>query len=149
MNDIFNQDDNRNLQHRLAKLTADTRPQWGKMNAAQMVLHCQKPVDVATGDLVMKRGLLGLLLGKWIKNKFLKEQKLQKNSLTAPQFKIVDTPEFEAEKAKLMAQIRTFGEVGSDVIANKTHPIFGFMTDSEWGRLQYLHLDHHFTQFGL
>jgi hypothetical protein len=29
------------------------------------------------------------------------------------------------------------------------HPIFGVMTESEWMRWAYLHLDHHLRQFGL
>jgi len=149
MNNIFVHDDNQQLLTRLERLTSDTKPLWGKMNASQMVLHCQKPMDVATGKLVLNSGLFGFLFGKWAKNKFLKESGFAKSSPTAPQFKIRETPEFEAEKTVLMELIRRFGTTGTDVIANKKHPFFGLMTDDEWGRLQYLHLDHHLKQFGL
>lgn len=149
MHDIFNPDDNKNLLDRLDRLTADTRPGWGKMNASQMVLHCQKPLDVATGKLPLKSGLLGFLFGKMVKNKFLREGQIGKNSPTVAQFKIVETPEFETEKATLASLIRQFGEKGPSIIANKKHPFFGRMTDEEWGVLQYVHLDHHLRQFGV
>jgi hypothetical protein len=29
------------------------------------------------------------------------------------------------------------------------HPIFGVMTEQEWLRWGYLHMDHHLRQFGL
>ena len=147
--DIFNQQANQSLQDRLQRLKIDTMPVWGKMNAAQMVLHCQKPLDVSDGKLVLNRSLIGFLFGRMAKNSFLKKDALSKNMPTAPQFKITHNPEFEKEKQVLMDVIKKFGDVGPKVIVNKKHPFFGTMTDDEWGILQYKHLDHHFTQFGL
>lgn len=118
------------------------------MNAAQMVLHCQKPLDVAEGTLQLPHSFLGKLFGKMVKNKFLSGKPIGKNGPTAKQFLVKGNPEFEKEKAVLMEQIKRFGQKGPDVVANKTHPFFGAMTDDEWGRLQYVHLDHHLTQFG-
>jgi hypothetical protein len=119
------------------------------MNAAQMVLHCQKPLDVADGKLVLKRSLIGFLFGKLAKNSFLKNEEFQKNLPTAPQFRITNTPEFDSEKQVLMGLVKKFGTVGPQVLVNKKHPFFGTMTDEEWGILQYKHLDHHLKQFGL
>ncbi len=30
-----------------------------------------------------------------------------------------------------------------------THPVFGDLTQGEWGRWGYRHMDHHLTQFGV
>lgn len=149
MTNIFDAADNQSLQNRLQQLTADTTPIWGKMNASQMVLHCQKPLDVADGKLILNRSLIGLLFGKMAKNSFLKNDEFQKNLPTAPQFKINHDPEFDHEKQVLMDLIKKFGTVGPKVLVNKKHPFFGTMTDDEWGILQYKHLDHHLRQFGL
>ncbi|WP_298155455.1 DUF1569 domain-containing protein [Flavobacterium sp.] len=149
MGDIFNPDDNNNILQRLEKLSSTTQPLWGKMNASQMLLHCQKPMDVATGKLNLKHGLIGWLFGKIAKKSFLKKQGFGKNSPTAPQFKIVETPDFDQEKITLVQEVKAFGEKGPAIIVNKTHPFFGFMSDGEWGSLQYLYLDHHLKQFGL
>src|SRR3954470_22181959 len=98
MANIFDKQANQELSERLGKLTPETKPLWGKMNAAQMVLHAQKPLDVALGKLMIKGGLLGFLFGKMAKNGFLKNNGFSKNSPTAPAFKISGTPDFEKEK---------------------------------------------------
>ncbi len=146
---IFNQEENLKLQQRIEGLESRTQPVWGKMNAAQMVLHCQKPLDVADGKLILKRSLIGFLFGKMAKNDFLKKDEFKKNLPTAPQFKIETTPEFEKERSILLELVKKFGTMGPKVIVNKKHPFFGTMTDEEWGILQYKHLDHHLKQFGL
>lgn len=148
MKSIFNQTDNQELQSRLSKITSDTPANWGKMSAAQMVLHCQKPLDVAEGTLQLPHSFIGKLFGKMVKNKFLSGKPLGKNGPTAKQFLVKGNPEFEKEKEVLMEQIRRFGEKGPEAVANKTHPFFGTMTDDEWGKLHYVHLDHHLMQFG-
>lgn len=149
MTNIFDAADNQSLQDRLKQLTADTTPIWGKMSAAQVVMHCQKPLDVADGKLILNRSLIGFLFGKMAKNSFLKKDEFDKNLPTASQFRITDNPEFEDEKQTLMELIKKFGTVGPKVLVNKKHPFFGTMTDEEWGILQYKHLDHHLRQFGL
>jgi hypothetical protein len=149
MANIFDKNANRQILERLEKLTADTTPQWGKMTAPQMVLHAQKPLDVALGKLMLKSNLIGFLFGKMAKSSFLKNKGFGKNSPTAPQFKITTDPDFETEKKKLMEIVASFGEIGPSIIANKKHPFFGEMTEEEWGILQFLHLDHHLQQFGL
>jgi uncharacterized protein DUF1569 len=149
MANIFNTEDNKSILQRLEKLSANAKPLWGKMNVSQMLLHCQKPLDVATGKLVLKHGLIGWLFGKMAKKSLLKNLGFGKNSPTAPEFKIAETPDFEKEKKTLMDLVKEFGKKGPDVIVNKTHPFFGLMTDEEWGVLQYVHLNHHLKQFGL
>lgn len=149
MKDIFDKESNQQLVERLEKLTAGSKPLWGKMNVSQMLWHCQKPLDVVTGSLQLKGGLLGFLFGKMAKNNFLKSQGFSKNSPTHPKFKTVDTPEFETEKSQLIAMVKKFGEKGAAVIATTKHPFFGEMTEGEWGNLMYIHLDHHLKQFGV
>ena len=146
MENIFVKEDNRELLQRLEKLTPKSRPLWGKMNVCQMVSHCQKPLDVADGSLKLKRSFLGMLFGKMAKNNFLKN-KIRKNLPTHPSFKVEDTPDFETEWGTLISLVKKFGEKGPEVIATKKHPLFGEMTEEEWGVLQYKHLDHHLKQF--
>jgi hypothetical protein len=149
MTNIFDAADNGSLQIRLQQLTPDTTPIWGKMNAAQVVMHCQKPLDVADGKLILKRSLIGFLFGKMAKNSFIKKDEFDKNLPTAAEFKITNQPEFEKEKQILLESIKKFGAVGPKVLVNKKHPFFGMMNDEEWSILQYKHLDHHLRQFGL
>ena len=149
MQSIFNSRTNTELLGRLEKLTPQSHPLWGKMNVGQMAWHCQQPLNVATGVLPLKKGLLGFLFGKMAKNGFLKNKGFSKNSPTHPKFKTEVTPDFETERNILVNQVKTFGEKGPDIIANKKHPFFGLMSDDEWGSLFAIHLDHHLTQFGV
>ena len=148
MANIFNKEDNNELLTRLEKLTVESKSLWGKMTVAQMILHAQKPLEVALGKLTLNKGLLGFLFGKMAKNSFLKKDGFSKNSMTAPQFKINFEPDFEKEKNELTRIVSDFGVTGPVIIANKHHPFFGKMTDEEWGKLHYIHLDHHLKQFG-
>ena len=149
MSDIFNRQANAEILERLSKLTQDSKPLWGKMTVAQMLWHCQKPLEVTTGKLPLQGGLRGFLFGKMAKNSFLKNKGFSKNSPTHPKFKMVGTPDFETEKQALINSVTAFGQTGTGIIAIQKHPFFGPMSEQEWGALHYIHLDHHLKQFGL
>jgi hypothetical protein len=149
MANIFNPEDNFELLQRLDTLQPNSVRLWGTMTVGQMLNHCQKPMEVCDGTLILKQTLLGKLLGKKIKEKFLKSSHLKKNMPTAKEFKIDVEKDFQKEKAKIKEQIIRFGNLGPSVIKNKKHPFFGNMTDEEWGILHYKHLNHHFNQFGV
>jgi len=148
MKSIFNKEDNQELLERINKLTPDSRGLWGEMTVAQMLLHSQKPLDVAEGQLELKQTLIGFLFGGMAKRNFLKASDFKKNMPTDSRFVIKSNPDFEKEKEVLRNQIVRFGEMGTSIIANTKHPFFGEMTEEEWGNLQYKHLDHHLKQFG-
>ena len=116
------------------------------MNCAQMLAHCQKPFLLAFGELKMKRGLVGKLLGGWAKKKFIvSEDPFGKNSPTDPQFRMTGTFDFEREQAGLIALVKRYGEEGAQ--ATDPHPFFGPLSANEWDRLMWKHIDHHLRQF--
>jgi len=133
---------------RIEAIRPGTQPQWGEMTCAQMLAHCQKPFDVAAGELILKRRLIGRLLGGWAKRRFVVgEAPFGKNSPTDPAFIIRDERDFEEEKAALLGRVKRYGEHG--VITRDPHPFFGPMSAEEWDRLLWKHLDHHLRQFGV
>lgn len=71
---------------RLDALRPDARRAWGKMDAAQMLAHCQQPLRVALGELQLKRMLIGFLFGRLAKKKLLAPQPWKPGMPTAPQF---------------------------------------------------------------
>lgn len=149
MKSIYNADDNQEIIARINKLTPESQALWGKMNAAQMLSHCQAPMDVAFGDLNLKANFLMQLLGKMVKGKMLKSAEFKKNSPTAPAFIRNEPCDFEQSKKDLIARINKFSEQGQKAIKNTKHPFFGEMTHAEWDQLQSMHLDHHMRQFGV
>ena len=149
MENIFDSSDSESLLERIERLTAESKPEWGKMTVSQMMWHCQRPMEVATQKLKLKRGLFGILFGRIAKKGFLKKRGFDKNLPTVPEFKPDLKPEFENEKRSLTEMVRQFGQAGPKVLATNKHPFFGEMSDDEWGQLLYLHTDHHLRQFGV
>ncbi|MCB9879073.1 MAG: DUF1569 domain-containing protein [Planctomycetes bacterium] len=133
---------------RLDALRPESARQWGKMDAAQMLAHCQRPLQVALGELPLKRGLLGLLFGRMAKKMLLASRPWKQGMATAPEFVVADARDFAREHAALRALVVRFGEGGPAALTKRPHPFFGPLTDAEWQALQWRHLDHHLQQFG-
>lgn len=134
---------------RISKLSPESRPLWGKMNVSQMLHHSQAPLMVATGKMVLKQSVIGILFGRMAKKKLLQPRPFKNNLPTAPEFKVVDSsPDFYKEREILVELIRQFS--GAGPLSNRgKHPFFGSMSEEEWDLLQWKHLDHHLRQFGV
>lgn len=137
------------LIRRVGVLRPESRPVWGKMTVAQMLAHCQVPLRVASGELKLKRSLIGVLFGRWAKKKLLADRPFERNLPTAPEFLVRDERSFETERAKLVACIQRFHDRGESGITREPHPFFGKLGPGEWQMLQWKHLDHHLRQFGV
>lgn len=149
MNSIYDKTTTDGYIARINKLTPESKAQWGKMDAAQMLSHCQAPIDFAFGHIPIKSNFIMRLLGKMIKGKMLKSGEFKKNSPTAPAF-IRNTPcDFEQSKKDLIDKINVFSDKGTAAIKTTKHPFFGEMTYDEWSKLHTMHLDHHLKQFGV
>ena len=138
------------LQHRLARLEAGNVRHWGKMNAAQMLAHCSKGVEMAAGELCPERVLIGRMIGRLMKRAVLGDDKpMRRDSPTSKELLVADSPDFEAEKARLSSLIGRFVEAGPAGCTSHPHAFFGPLNPDEWGILMYKHLDHHLRQFGV
>ena len=146
---LFDPIDNLEIIKRINNLNEKMTPEWGSMTVSQMLWHAQRPLQVAHGELKIKRGLIGLLFGKLAKKKVMGEKPLEKNLPTVPSFRNKEEPPFEKSKEDLIAIVRRFSEKGPEAIIKGPHPFFGNLTIQEWDILQWKHLDHHLRQFGV
>lgn len=136
--------------NRLDKLSNTTKPQWGKMNAAQMMAHLSIPYDYAYGKKENKPSFFGkLMLKLFVKNTVVGDKPYSKNSRTSPDFIVADERDFEKEKARLIANIKETEAKGTAYFEGKDSGAFGKLTSRQWSVQFYKHLDHHFTQFGI
>ena len=71
MKNIFNQMDIGEILNRIDKLSPNSKPQWGKMDVAQMLAHCSFFQDIAMGNSFPPRGWLGVLIGKFANELFI------------------------------------------------------------------------------
>jgi hypothetical protein len=131
---------------RINRLTAESQARWGKMNAAQMLAHCQAQMRVALGDEVLKHSIMGKIFGSWARKKVLEGKPYAHNLPTAPSFRILNLPDFAQSQKGLIEMI---GRFNRDQITKEPHPFFGRMTVEEWAKGTWKHLDHHLCQFGV
>ena len=148
MNNLFDTPDAVGLLARLTKLTPNSAPSWGKMNVAQMLAHCQVPLEVAIGEKKLKRTFIGFLFGNIAKKQLTNDKPFGKSMPTDPSFVVKDERDFISEFQKLDLLIKRFNESDKLAVAARSHPFFGKMTPDQWGILLWKHLDHHLRQFG-
>ncbi|WP_162418629.1 DUF1569 domain-containing protein [Cyclobacterium roseum] len=137
------------LMARVALLTAQTKPSWGRMNATEMLHHC----NLANQRILSwnKPVLPGSFKQKALKFLILHIlPSFPKNVKTAAPFETkgkIKPEVFEEEKLLFVSCLQQFAEPGQGFTA--PHPFFGPLNTKEWGKVVWLHVDHHLRQFGL
>ena len=150
MKNIFNEAERNEILQRIEKLTPETQPLWGKMNVTQMLAHCTLAAQMPTEEVKPKSvGFPISILGSMLKTRILNATEFRKNSPTSPELKVAEPKEFQQEKVNFISAIKKLSEGGEKVATAAKHPFFGKMTAKEWGRINYVHADHHLKQFGV
>ena len=143
---LFDTATKQNIIGRIHKLTPQSMAQWGKMNVPQMLAHCQMPLGVATGKHTLKSNFLLRLLGPFFKSKLFNDEPFKRNLPTDKSFIIANPQEFEKEKQNLIDMINSFSAAS---MSGEKHPFFGKLTNEEWSKGTWKHLDYHLIQFGV
>jgi uncharacterized protein DUF1569 len=149
MNSLFTAEHAQEVIARLERISPDQKPVWGKMNAAQMMAHCNETMEVARGIKHLKRGFISYVLGSMIKKHFYNDAPTRKNSPTHPTFIKAGQHGLDTERAALITHIRAFQEGGPEKCTDAPHGFFGKITKEQWGQGMYKHMDHHLQQFGV
>lgn len=136
--------------NRLEKLNYMSKPQWGKMNVAQMLAHLNVAYDLTYDRIPYKSSFFKkLLLKLLVKPLIVSEKAYKKNSHTAPEFIITNERDFEKEKSKFIDNVKQTEAHGIKYFEGRESTSFGTMTAKEWSTQFYKHINHHFTQFGV
>ena len=143
---LFDPEVKKDIINRINKLTPETQRQWGKMDVAQMLAHCQMPMGVAIGRHKLKRNFLLSLLGPFFKKQLYDEKPFKRSLPTDKSFIKSDPRDFAIEKEKLLSMINDFTE---ENMIDEKHPFFGKLTKEQWSKGTWKHLDHHLAQFGV
>jgi len=138
------------LLDRLDKIEATTQPQWGKMNAGQMLAHLNVAYDINYGVIPQRYNFFSRFMVRlFAKATVVGDKPYQKNGPTAPVFLIKDERDFAAEKAKLVAYMQRVLADGAAAFEGKESEAFGKLSAQEWSNMFWKHADHHFRQFGV
>ena len=136
----------KDIYERIESLQATNMRQWGKMDIAQMLTHCNIPIEEAIGKTPAKdsSNFLSKTLIKWV---VLRKKPFGKNLPTVPSFVVTDERIFEEEKQRLLENVKAFYEKVQKHGEFAPHPGFGKLSKEDWGFLTWKHLDHHLQQF--
>ncbi len=147
MGTLFDARDRTAILGRVARLSEDRRPLWGRFTAPEMVCH------VSTG---LRQGLNEVDLGpsvrplNWWPLNWLAIHVLPwpKGAKTPPEMLATKSTTWPADVAALRDLIKRFGARGPGGEWPESK-VFGRISGRSWGALQHKHLDHHLRQFGV
>ncbi len=151
MKNILNPDVKQEIYNRLEKLDENSQRRWGKMTVNQMVCHLRDQIRLALGEIIIPPW-------KIILKPLLKYFVLL--GPPVPKGKVQTFPEIDQLLGKgskpvnlqndiklLKEKIEEFSDK-DEAFPFAEHAAFGKLNKKQWGRLIYLHLDHHLKQFG-
>lgn len=146
MKSIFEQNVYQEILERIDNLNENSERQWGKMTVGQMAWHCQFPLKWGVEN--KNKGNGNLFIKLFFKKSMYNDKPWRKNQPTSSNLKTKDNKDIITEKAKLKQLTIEFNACKTRTEWNP-HALFGKLTHEQWGKMQYKHLDHHFTQFGV
>ena len=151
MKTLSNPADREEIIHRLRAVSPTSPHRWGRMSSHQMVCHLTDgfrmymslktalPVRVPYPRILLKWAALWAPI-PWPKGFKTAPELDQEAGGTRPIGFNSDLRELQNLMDRFTRQPKDFHW--------QPHPHFGQMSDREWMRLAYLHLDHHLRQFG-
>lgn len=135
------------IRKRIERLAPEMKPLWGRMTVDQMLHHCNLPLAEGLGEHTAKKSIRGLPepLIRWA----IINMPWGKGAPTRPDMLIPqgERYDFAQEKARCLSLLDRFlAKPMSDTWPRTAN--FA-MTGRHWSQLQFKHLDHHLTQFGV
>jgi len=140
------------LLERLGRLRQDARARWGTMSAGEMLAHLGDASESVLGIRVPpgpppsgqpKRVLKWLALTlplRWPKG-------VQTRAGVDPQRDGTRPGEFDRDRERVLTSLAKLRSAAPGSLT-PNHFMFGPMSDRDWRRWAYLHIDHHLRQFG-
>ena len=147
MKTLFDKEAEQEVLARIASVSPESKRQWGKMDAGQMLAHCTAAMEVAVADKFPPRLFIGKVLAPLFKSTVMSDKPFAKNGPTDPSFIMTGQKDLNAEKSRLTTIVKRFSEGGKAKVTTHPHSFLGKLTADEWGLLMYKHLDHHLKQF--
>ena len=142
--------DRAELLARLKAVREDSRRRWGVMTAHQMVCHLGDAFLMMIGERRASdaTGLLQRTVFKWIS--LYAPVRWPAGILTRPELDQTiggtNPGEFRTDVRRVEVLMQRAAS-GADC-RTRPHPIFGRMSEADWMRWAYLHMDHHLRQSG-
>src|SRR3954467_3706608 len=153
MKTLANHTDKEELLKRVGGVRPDSQRRWGKMTAHQMICHLNDSFKSVTGErevgvrqtnpavrTLLRWFALRVPL-KWPHGVPTMAENDQERGGTPPE-------DFKRDVTELTTMIARVTKKQKD-FQWRRHPLFDEMSECDWLRWGYLHVDHHLRQFGV
>jgi Protein of unknown function (DUF1569) len=147
MKSMWADDRRQEIKDRVARVTPDRKPRWGRMSAAQMVCHLAESLKMTLGELPVMRKRVPIRYPP-LKQLIVYMAPFPKNMPTAPELLARAPRDWQADVTDLLALVDRLTPRGASGRWPE-HPAFGPLSERAWGVLVYRHMDHHLKQFGV
>ncbi|WP_228447773.1 DUF1569 domain-containing protein [Chryseobacterium sp. KBW03] len=137
--------------NRISKLSEKSQGKWGKMDASQMLKHCDLVLQVALKKVDLPRiNVLFETIGVFTKvEMYVFNNGIPRNMPTFQKLIVNFECDFDESKTNLLKTLEEFREACAKSNLPNRHRLFGNMTEKDWEFLEYKHLDHHLKQFSV
>jgi hypothetical protein len=150
MKTLANAKDKEEIVQRLRGIRPESQRRWGKMTAPEMVCHLSDAFRISMGQKAARpaRTVFTRTLFKWAGLWFPTRWPHGVRTVPEcdPKLGGSSPAEFESDLGELWGLLDRFTRQ-PDGFQWAAHPIFGPMSEKEWMRWGYLHMDHHLRQF--
>jgi len=138
--------DRRTLAQRLARVTPRTQPRWGKLDASRMMSHLGDALDAGLGKLEV--GRRGPRAFRWFPLKHLAVYvvPMPKGAKAAPELFARAPGDFDADRRRVLEGMEEMASAPRR--PGPMHFLLGRLSNDQWNRLSWKHIDHHLRQFG-
>jgi len=151
MKTLANPENKREIVRRLGAIGPGSQRRWGKMTVAEMICHLSDALRVAMSEKQAKP------ISNWFSRSIMKWAGLglpmqwPHGVSTVPECEAgvggTRAAEIESDLRDLRELFERFTRQPRD-FEYAEHAIFGRLTEEQWMRWGYRHLDHHLRQFG-
>jgi len=153
MKTLHNDNDKQEVLNRLRQVRAESTRRWGKMTPHQMVCHLndsfksvigEREINGSKSNLMTRSVVRWIALYaplKWPHGVPTMAENDQERGGTPPE-------NFQRDVAALASMIERLTSAQRDYQWGR-HPLFDEMSERDWMRWGYLHVDHHLRQFGV
>jgi hypothetical protein len=154
---LSNPIDRQQIIERLGKIQPSSFRQWGRMSVNQMICHLSDSFRVTMGEKPWKTQRISvtpiplpLWFVKWVAlgSPMTWPRGLRTRPEVDPEHGGTPPTQFEQDRSELVKLLERFTRQPRE-FEWQPHPMFGTMSDRDWMRWGYLHMDHHLRQFGV
>lgn len=148
---LHNEKDFTEIIERIHRLSENSQKKWGRMNVSQMMLHCDKILQIALQKIELPPiGLLFRTAGILTKYEIsLFNNGIPRNMPTFKKVIVNFECDFSHSQRNLLKRLEEYNDMYRNHQLPGKHELFGKMREKDWGFLEYKHLDHHLKQFNV